>query len=224
MNKNCIICKKNLQGNQRKYCSNKCKAKGHYRNCKNQRNTYSAQYLRSIERKHKLIQAKGGCCENCGYDKNYAVLEFHHRDESSKSFNLDSRRLSNTSWELILREADKCSLLCANCHREHHNPEMKSENVQNMVEDILESKEEKKARRQSIKQCLDCRTPLRFSAARCRKCQNKKMEKIIWPTTEILNQMVSASSYRSVAKELGVSDNAVRKRLKKHSQSIDTSK
>lgn len=39
--------------------------------------------------------------------------------------------------------------------------------------------------------------------------------KIIWPNDEILNNMVEELGYLQVGKKLGVSDNAVRKRIKK---------
>ena len=67
---------------------------------------------------------KGGCCENCGYDKNLAALQFHHRNPHEKTFGLDVRKLSNTRWDSILIEAEKCDLLCGNCHMEEHYPDM----------------------------------------------------------------------------------------------------
>ena len=42
----CQICGKELQGSQRKYCSNNCKQKGHYQDVKNNPNTTFNQYLR----------------------------------------------------------------------------------------------------------------------------------------------------------------------------------
>ena len=41
-------------------------------------------------------------------------------------------------------------------------------------------------------------------------------EKIDWPDSQTLKQMVQESNYSAVGRKLGVSDNAVRKRLKKH--------
>ena len=32
----------------------------------------------------------------CGYDKNVAALEFHHKDSTQKEFKLDARKLANT--------------------------------------------------------------------------------------------------------------------------------
>ncbi len=40
-----------------------------------------------------------------------------------KEFQLDLRSLSNRKWESILIEAEKCILLCSNCHSELHNPD-----------------------------------------------------------------------------------------------------
>lgn len=130
----CKICGKELQGSQRLYCSNSCKQKGHYQDTKSNSNTPYSQYTRAWRRKLKLLDTFGGRCEICGYDKNIASLEFHHKDPTQKEFKLDARKLANTKWENILIEAKKCQLLCSNCHRELHNPEMES----NLIRDKLE--------------------------------------------------------------------------------------
>ena len=76
----------------------------------------------------------GGSCKECGYNKNLAALQFHHRDASDKLFPLDGRNLSNRNWKVILLEHAKCNLLCGNCHSELHNPEMELNNVKLIVE------------------------------------------------------------------------------------------
>lgn len=69
------------------------------------------------ERKEKLIALFGGKCCRCGYDKCVRALEFHHIDKKGKNFNL-SQLGYTCSWERLLKEAKKCELTCANCHRE----------------------------------------------------------------------------------------------------------
>jgi len=64
----------------------------------------------------------GGRCVICGYARNLAALEFHHREPLSKSFQLDTRTLANRKWRDVETEAEKCLLLCSNCHAEKHNP------------------------------------------------------------------------------------------------------
>lgn len=86
-------------------------------------NNYEKQVERAKKRKLKIIEMKGGGCSLCGYRKNSAALQFHHRDPQNKTFSLDSRKLSNTHWESILTELEKCELLCANCHAEVHFPD-----------------------------------------------------------------------------------------------------
>jgi predicted HNH restriction endonuclease len=70
------------------------------------------------ERKLEAIKLKGGKCEICGYNKYYGALEFHHRDPKSKEFSW--KCLVEMKWERVLKELEKCSLLCSNCHREVH--------------------------------------------------------------------------------------------------------
>ena len=116
----CITCNNKLKDTQLRYCCKECKKQS---NAKNNRNYYHIQKKRGIERKRKLVLLKGGKCDCCGYDKNLCALEFHHRNPKDKVSELDSRVLSNRTWDFILEEAEKCLLLCSNCHREHHCPD-----------------------------------------------------------------------------------------------------
>jgi hypothetical protein len=43
-------------------------------------------------------------------------MDFDHRDPSAKGYTV-SRMLLRASTEEILREAAKCDVVCANCHR-----------------------------------------------------------------------------------------------------------
>jgi hypothetical protein len=76
----------------------------------------------SIERRRKmkseLLKLKGNCCERCGYNRCTAALQFHHKDPATKRFTVGGNH--NRSWEANRAEAEKCDLLCANCHAEVH--------------------------------------------------------------------------------------------------------
>ena len=129
----CIECSGELNGLKRKFCSNACKQKNHWHKVKEQQNTYHSQTIRAYKRKLKLIEMSGGKCIKCGYNKNIAVLQFHHINSNEKSFPLDARNLSNRKMENLIEEHKKCDLVCANCHHEHHHPEMEIENVKNII-------------------------------------------------------------------------------------------
>lgn len=93
-------------------------------------NYYEKQKERAMFRKAELVKLLGGKCSKCGYHENYAALEFHHVNPSEKSFQLDARHIANTSKELLLEEIKKCVLLCSNCHKEVHHPNLSFENVE----------------------------------------------------------------------------------------------
>ena len=65
-----------------------------------------------------LLDEFGRKCSKCGYDKCEAALEFHHLDPNEKELKIAT---NSRSYDLILEEARKCVLLCANCHREAHH-------------------------------------------------------------------------------------------------------
>jgi len=52
-------------------------------------------------------------------------------------------------------------------------------------------------------------------------CRAKYREATNWPSIDKLKEMVQDSSYSQVGRELGVSDNAVRKRIKTHTDTFD---
>ncbi len=112
----CLTCSNPLTGKQKKFCSSVCKNA----NINGRHKDYSSQRDRGESRKLELIKIKGGSCELCGYDKNYSALCFHHLHD--KKFQIDIRQCSNRSWETLVEEANKCSLLCHNCHMEVHYP------------------------------------------------------------------------------------------------------
>jgi hypothetical protein len=110
----CVVCSTVLKGKQTKFCSRCCKNKA-YNGC------YDFQKSRGLKRKQQLVQKLGGCCAVCGYNRCLAALSFHHEDPCTKEFPLDLRNLSNRTWDRILAEAKKCTLLCLNCHIEAHH-------------------------------------------------------------------------------------------------------
>ena len=64
-------------------------------------------------------------CSICGYNRNFAAIDFHHRNPEEKEFAI-GRLLSGPINERAIREIGKCIPLCANCHRELHNCREKS--------------------------------------------------------------------------------------------------
>ena len=92
-------------------------------NCFN-KSTQQTNNTRRVNRKKKLVDLYGGKCINCGYNRNYASLHFHHKDPTQKTFNLDSHHVAALNWKILLNEANKCELLCGNCHGEHHHPHL----------------------------------------------------------------------------------------------------
>lgn len=65
-----------------------------------------------------LNEQKALGCERCG-DKRYYVVDFHHKDPSTKKFTIGSG-YANSNFKMTKEEVAKCVRLCANCHREVH--------------------------------------------------------------------------------------------------------
>ncbi len=64
-----------------------------------------------------LVQEAGGACRICGYQSNMRALHFHHVEPGEKRLELNAKGIS-LSLETLRAEAQKCVLLCSNCHAE----------------------------------------------------------------------------------------------------------
>jgi transposase len=87
-------------------------AAGHYRCARCNTEAVSARRRRV---KELLVAEAGGCCVTCGFDAYAGALQFHHRDPATKAFEV-SRQGVTRSLARLRSEAQKCVLLCANCH------------------------------------------------------------------------------------------------------------
>ena len=67
--------------------------------------------------KEILVEEAGGACQICGYRRSMRALHFHHVDPSDKRHEINARGVALALQTLRL-EAQKCVLLCSNCHAE----------------------------------------------------------------------------------------------------------
>jgi len=132
MTKSCSRCKQELPtekfnirnkntGKLQAMCAecNKVYQQEHYQNNKKyyavKAKTYDKIYKTNILEKLYLFLIEHPCVD-CG-ETDPIVLEFDHREQSSKDFSIGNRLRDGYSWEKIMREVDKCDVRCANCHR-----------------------------------------------------------------------------------------------------------
>jgi len=106
--------------------------KNYSKECKN--NAIKAKQEKRWRIRTELYQFKGGKCKICGY-ANENSLSFHHRDPSTKSFNLCINNFGNRTKEKLYEEVEKCDLLCLNCHVELED-KISRQNPNNRIERI----------------------------------------------------------------------------------------
>lgn len=112
-NRKCLTC--NLIKTENDFYKRGKKYISHCKTC------YQKTYTKkSKDNKQKCVDFLGGKCSKCGYNKCNAALDFHHIDSTIKKYNLGTL-MKSISFDKIKSELDKCVLLCANCHREHHS-------------------------------------------------------------------------------------------------------
>jgi hypothetical protein len=78
---------------------------------------YLDRNKRTKDEKYDLVRAaKSKPCMDCGKSYPYYVMEFDHVTAGTKSFTIGTDARSHTI-EKILKELDKCEVVCSNCHR-----------------------------------------------------------------------------------------------------------
>lgn len=113
--KTCTTCKK--QKSIADFCSDKRRQDGKNPQCR--RCQLDAKKVKRLINKAKAVEYGGGKCKYCGIVSNCLdIYDFHHKDPSKKEASLN--RLVNSDWDSMVKELDKCDLLCSNCHKITH--------------------------------------------------------------------------------------------------------
>ena len=100
LTKTCIECGKETNG------------KGAFLRCASHYKIYRRKKIREF-----LVQKLGGKCKMCNGIFPNVAFDFHHLGNKESDI---SSMIDKYSESEIEKEADKCILLCANCHRIHH--------------------------------------------------------------------------------------------------------
>ena len=68
-------------------------------------------------------------CKDCNYSKKthqsftHSALDFHHHNDN-KSYSIGNMiNQGGFAWSTIVKEINKCTILCCRCHRERHSKE-----------------------------------------------------------------------------------------------------
>lgn len=115
----CSKCKnlKDTSDFYKRYNTNRDGLAGYCKECSNE---YHGNRVKEV--KLKMIDYKGGKCCDCNLkieDSHYCVFDLHHLDPNDKDPNFS--KIKYQKWENIIKEIDKCVLLCSNCHRLRHS-------------------------------------------------------------------------------------------------------
>ena len=80
----------------------------------------------------KLMRMFGNMCHRCGETFPFIVYDFHHvTGDKEKQISL----MMNSNWGTIKKEAEKCIMVCSNCHRIIHYEE--GQNAEEYLKDAL---------------------------------------------------------------------------------------
>lgn len=165
--------------------------------------------------KQRIVDAMGGKCCVCGYNKCHDALALHHIDPSKKEMGIGSIRASPVSWDKIIAEVKKCILVCHNCHSEIHNGMIDVSNISPPLieQKYIDYKEFK--REQKFDTCPVCSGKKPIQNITCSpKCSAISRRKIDWDSIDIVEELKHMNKTQ-LAEKLGCSDVAIYKRLKK---------
>lgn len=162
--------------------------------------------------KARLVEAMGGKCVCCGYNRCNRALEFHHRNPNEKEFGIGNILSSVISWARIITEVKKCVLVCNNCHAEIHDgitivPEG-AVGFNTEYNEYCIGKE--------VEPCSVCGNLKPKHLNTCsRVCAAKKSGSVEWDGIDILRLKKEGKSNAEIGDMLGVTSCAVSKRLKR---------
>lgn len=173
--------------------------------------------------KLRVIEAFGGKCCVCGYNKSRHSLALHHLDPSEKDIGLASIVANPIKWEKIVVELRKCILVCHNCHSEIHANDCETEaplDAPRFNEEFVDYKKneviDERRKVEDLEPCPICGGDKpRYNKTCSYNCAAKLTGKVDWDNIDLAAMKEELGSYTAVAGQLDISEAAVRKRWKK---------
>ena len=145
-----------------------------------------------------LVKSFGDKCQVCGNCYPQSVYDFHHLNPAEKEFGVGSQNTTRSKADTA-REAKKCIMVCANCHRliEHEDLDLGNIACAFNEEIYYSTLDELTGRNKEI---IESRP----------KPASKK------PSREVLKEQIRNTPFTQLGKIYEVSDNAVRKWCKSY--------
>jgi len=165
--------------------------------------------------KRRLVICFGGKCGLCDLVDHDVVYDFHHRDPSKKDFQPTTKI---RSWERIAAEMQKCIMVCSHCHRKIHSGLISiQDDVQRFDPSLIDKTEYAHRVGPMIDGCPVCGNPKNaFRKACSLVCAGSLRVTGKHPSDlPATVESIKSRGYSSVAKEIGVSDNTLRKWIRK---------
>jgi hypothetical protein len=164
--------------------------------------------------KNRIVQSMGGKCVCCGYNKCNHALALHHLDPSQKDIALGTIRANSICWEKIVKELKKCIMVCHNCHSEIHAGITEIPSDAACFDESFSSYKdlEKQAALDNCPICGNLKPTFKITCSV--KCGAKMQYKVDWDSIDLESELKTKSIVQ-ISEELGCSDAAVHKRLKR---------
>ena len=161
----------------------------------------SQQVMEAQRRKKQFaVDAFGGKCQICGYNKCINSLQFHHIN-GDKEYS-PSYVIMRWSWKRAKVELDKCILVCANCHGEIHYQYRDTDLTRYIVPWIT-------------KTCPTCLKVFdtkdgdqKYCSHGCKQIGSRTIER---PSKEVLAKLIQEKTFVELGRVYGLSDNGIRK-------------
>lgn len=179
---------------------------------------------RSTERKKaikKIIyELMGSNCVLCGYSKCKRSLHYHHINPLEKNSSIVNyiagTNNSKFSWEKLVIELRKCTVVCANCHGEIHDGLINQELISSFNEELYKNYNKKCVCGNIITELHNKYCSIGCARKNNIQLKNKSKVRFDWSNTnviELLNKYNGNMTH--AAKEINISDNGIKKRFKK---------
>lgn len=159
-------------------------------------------------KKQTAVDHFGGKCQICGYSKCLDALEFHHTEKDEKEES-PSYIILRWSWKRVLKELEKCILVCSNCHREIHSKKDFDFDIKSLVKPWLTI------------ECCQCHTSFetkdyrqKYCSTSCKQLSDRRVTR---PSrSELKSMMEQKIPWTHLGKKFSVSANAVKKWAKRY--------